>query len=143
MAAIIKLDDGRLFRGSNLGTGGMLYLISSEVSDSHSRLRQWLADVSNRCAPFMDFDTRGLPEADRAEFWRAAEAALATLASRQPLIQEQSHAAECLIRLIQMNRHRVFGDPLPPTCDSDDYDPRPFDGRMVDMDQIWNNDEGT
>lgn len=140
MAAIIKLDDGRFFRGSNLGTGGMLCLISREVGDGYNRLRRWLADVSNRCAPFMDFDTRGLPEADRAEFWRAAERALATLASRGPSIPEQGLAAECLNRLVQMNRHRVFGEPLPPTSDSDDYDPRPFDGQMVDMDQIWSDE---
>jgi hypothetical protein len=45
---------------SNLGYSVMLELISREVSDAHTKLRVWLADLADRPAPYGEFDLRGL-----------------------------------------------------------------------------------
>ena len=142
MAAILVLEDGRLFRASSMGAQGMLLLASREIDDKHSRLRKWLADKARRSAPYQDFDLRGLHENHRAEFWDACARALSLLEKKYGAIadlQENHWAAHTLARLIEVHRSIEAGE-LPSA--TDDLNPiRPFDGCTEDLDDVWGPDE--
>ena len=74
MAAIVIRQDGLLVHASTVAMEAALLAISREVSPGRLTLKQWLADVARRPAPFMDFDVRGLPpakeEGGHCYFWR-------------------------------------------------------------------------
>ncbi len=75
MAGIIKLDDGSDIYASNMGVAGALERIGHSVFDIDARLSRWLLDVSQRTAPFMDIDLRGLSVASRIAFWTGVDRA--------------------------------------------------------------------
>jgi hypothetical protein len=75
MASIIKLEDGSDIYASNIGVAGALAEIGAAISDTDVRLSRWLLDVSERTAPFTDFDLRGLSPDSRASFWLGVERA--------------------------------------------------------------------
>ncbi len=138
MAAIIILEDGRAFMGSNLGVTAMLSLMADQVSSNRPKLALWLADMSDRCAPFLDFDVRGLTSEDRAEFWAAAQRAFSALEAKHGpgfLEHENAYSANCLDKLLRMHRSIEAGQP--PLILSDFDEPHPFDGQVIDLDFLW------
>ena len=138
MAAIIKLEDGRALMRSNASVSGMLLLISQQASLENQKLRHWLADMSDRSAPFLDFDVRGFKEDDRVEFWRAAENALQALQRQygtQFLEFGDTYAAECLNSLLDMHERQLREEP--PLSKSDFDKVLPFDGYVNDLDELW------
>jgi hypothetical protein len=144
VAAIIKLEDGRALKGSSMGVSGMLDLISLQISEQHLDLKRWLADKAERCAPFIDFDVRGLPGSARKEFWRAADQALVTLIEQKGpanLQHPNAYASYCLNQLLQMKRSIAAGEP-PLTLSHFDH-VLPFDGRTIDLNELWENGEST
>ena len=139
MAALLVLEDGRLFHGSSMGVDGVLTLASREIDDEHSKLRRWLEDKGSRCAPFQDFDLRGLSEKHRVVFWEACEKALKRLEDKYGAISElpgNHRAAHTLVRLVQEHRSVEAGEPIP----EDSKPARTFDGSMEDLDDIWSRD---
>ena len=79
MSVILTLEDGRQLQGCTLGMAGMFTLISGAMPSRIGRLKIWLADLDNRCAPFLDFDMRGIPASDRDIFYASAEIAFKEL----------------------------------------------------------------
>ena len=132
MSAFITLEDGRSLYCSNLATGGMLWLVSQQVSDGHPKLRRWLADVSKRPAPFMDFDVRGFSSADRMEFYIAARRAKEALSEADPNAVQKGGSIEALAALLKMKDSLDRGEPP-----SDDTTVRDFDGAEIELSQIW------
>jgi hypothetical protein len=132
VAAIIILDDGRALYGSSFGVDGMLFLISAEVKETHASLKRWLADVGKRPSPCQDFDVRGFTDADRAEFWRAAAAAADNLRARFGdgfAENRASPSSTAIARLLEL-RHEIDTD-----ADADMF--YPFDGRRIDLSDVW------
>lgn len=138
MAAIILLEDGRGLYGSSLGVSSMLALISEEISLSSLRFKSWLIDKSNRLSPFMDFDLRGISEADRIEFWVSAERALKKLAYEYGIESswpENLYSGHLLLRLLAMHKSITAGES--PSSLNDMSDSKMFDGVNEDLDEIW------
>ena len=138
MTAMLFLEDGRALHRSNLGYCGMLQLIADEVSDSHSRFRIWLADMSNRTSPFCEFDLRGLTDGDRQEFWAAANRALSKLVARrgpESIWPNSMYAGESLSHLMKMHRSILAGDPPSRLNDLDET--MDFSGILEDLDELW------
>lgn len=75
MACMVKLEDGSDIYVSNLGFSGALTSIGEAISDTDARLSRWLLDISDRVAPFADFDLRGLTSDSRRSFWLGVERA--------------------------------------------------------------------
>lgn len=138
MSCSLLLEDGRALLRSNLGYSVMLELISREISDAHSRLRVWLADMAERPAPFGEFDLRGLTEDHRAEFWASAERAFESAIKRhgpRAMWPANSYGAECLEHLLHMHQSVMAGEP-PSTLN--DFDRIiEFDGKPEDLDHLW------
>jgi hypothetical protein len=140
MSSVLLLEDGRALHRSNLGYSVMLELISREVSDAHTKLRVWLADLSERPAPYNEFDLRGLSEQHRAEFWAAAERALEALIKRygaQAAWPANSYGGESLAHLLRMHQSIVSGEPPSALNDLDRV--IEFDGTSEDLDFLWTN----
>ena len=96
------------------------------------RLRNWLFDKSEQCAPFYDIDTRDFAPDDRTAFWAAVTSAFDALATRSApgfLDEANSWTANCLNNLLTAKRAIDAGDPPP-----DDVRP-PFGS--VDLDETW------
>jgi len=94
--------------------------------------------MSGRCAPFVDFDIRGLNPGDRDAFWNGAERALAALANKwgpRFLELENMFAANCLNRLVLMRRRIVAGEP--PLTLSDRNKVCEFNGHAIDLNDLW------
>lgn len=68
MAATVKLEDGSEIDASTLGMSGAVAVIAEVAGEVDVRLERWLADVSDRTAPFLEFDLRGLSAQHRAAF---------------------------------------------------------------------------
>jgi hypothetical protein len=116
MAAILYLDDGRKFLTSNIAISGAYFLIAREVRN-RPRLRLWLIDLSEQCAPFFDIDMRALAPEDRREFWAAAKRAFdAVAATAEPgfLDKPNSWVANCLNGLLLEKGKIDRGEPPPP-----------------------------
>ena len=138
MAAIITLEDGRSFYGSTLGVGGALCLIAKQVAQVYLPLKQWLEDMSDRCAPFVDFDIRGLVPEHRQVFWCACERAFEQLEQGfgpELLSHENAYAANALDRLLRMHRSTEAGEP--PEALNDLSDVKSFDGEPINLGDLW------
>jgi hypothetical protein len=141
MSSSLTLEDGRALLRSNLGYSVMLELISREISDTHTDLRIWLADVAGRPAPYAEFDLRGLSEGHRAEFWAAAKRALLFLIKRhspEPSWPKNAYGAESLAHLLRMHHSIEAGEP--PSTLNDLHIVLEFDGQMEDLGQLWGSD---
>lgn len=137
MAAIIKFEDGRAIYSSTLGTAAGLELIAGAIDENEQKLKIWLSDVSDRCAPFLDFDLRGLTEQHRTVFWHAADSAFRSLVTNNPDILDAPNAfsARFLNRLLAMHQSVLSGEP--PQALSDFQEVFEFDGQMIDLDELW------
>ena len=138
MTTILVLDDGRALNASNLGYCAMLEMISRHVGNEHLRLRRWLPEVANRPAPHNEFDTRGLSDVDRHEFWAAAERALSSKISRdgpESSWPANSYGAKALVRLLKMYGSIKSGEP--PSALNDLGMVFEFDGKQEDLDELW------
>jgi hypothetical protein len=138
MTSVLVLDDGRALHESNLGYSTMLEMISREVCDEHGRLRSWLVDIAYRPTPHCEFDTRGLDELDRKEFWAAAERALASKIDcdgPECSWPANSYGARALVRLLQMHLSIRSGEP--PTALNELGEVFEFDGVQENLDEIW------
>ena len=142
MAAILTLDDGRIFEASNIMISGAYYHIGMQVAE-RPRLRNWLLDLSTQCAPFFDIDIRGLEPEDREEFWKAvrrAIPALVELHGPEILEFERSPSAWCVQAMLQEKDKMDAGEPgersirpwLPAI---------PDEGMCpVDLDSVWHSE---
>jgi hypothetical protein len=138
MTCVLLLEDGRVLHRSNLGYSVMLELISREVSDAHLKLRAWLEDMASRPAPFGEFDLRALAEEHRAEFWSAAERALAAAIGRhgpEETWPSNAYGAESLAHLMRMHMSMLCGES--PSTLNDFAKIIEFDGKMEDLDHLW------
>lgn len=138
MSCVLILEDGRALHRSNLGYSVMLELISREVSDQHDKLRTWLADLAERPAPYGEFDLRGLANEHRAEFWAAAERAIAEAIKRhgpQTTWPANAYGSESLAHLMRLHASVVAGEP--PSMLNDLKDTMSFDGTPEDLDTLW------
>ena len=141
MSSMLLLEDGRVLHRSNLGYCGMLQLIANEVSDSHFKLRTWLADMAKRTPPFCEFDLRGLTDGDRQEFWAASDLALLKLVARrgpESAWPDNMYAGESLSHLMKMHRSILAGDP--PSRLNDLHETIDFSGIFEDLDELWSID---
>jgi hypothetical protein len=129
------LDDGRGFWRSNLTMSGVYHRIALAIDDSHSQFKRWLFDMSNRCAPCMDFDLRGLPKECRLEFHRAAKVAFEQLTSEANAGRVPQNTVDPLQTLVRMKESMDRGEP--PLTLSDDEHVQRFNGFDVDLDEIW------
>jgi hypothetical protein len=114
---------------------GLLHLIADQLPEEHRDLKTWLADKAGRPNPFMDFDIRGLSPIQRSAFYTAARKARDALRQRQTRGDEQGHASEALDRLLRMKESMDRGEP--PLRLSDDDKVHPFDGRPIDLSDLW------
>lgn len=138
MAAFIVLDDGRILWRSNLTLSSLYYLIANEVPTEYQDLKRWLIDMSNRPAPFLDIDIRGLEPEYRKVFYSSAQAAQKKLDQREPKITEGS--AEALSVLLKMKESIDNGEP--PLSLSDDNKVHEFSVEFtVDLNEIWFTDQ--
>jgi hypothetical protein len=128
MAGIVVLEDGSDIYTSNMGLGGALAAIGEAIPDIDARLSRWLLDVSERCAPFMDFDLRGLSADSRRSFWIGVDRAYAKGADWD--LDASFSPSVAVVRLFH-ERRDVQGFPF-----SENVDP-------IDLDEIWSDDEGT
>jgi hypothetical protein len=138
MSCVLLLEDGRALHRSNLGYSVMLELISREVSDAHTKLRVWLADLAERPAPFGEFDLRGLTGEHRAEFWAAAERALEAALRRhgpETAWPASAYGSESLAHLLRMHQSVVSGEP--PSALNDFNHVIAFDGNPENLDRQW------
>ena len=136
MTAFLQLHDGRSLHGSSVGMAGMYKTIADQIGEPFTDLRNWLRDVADRPAPFMDFDIRGLTPQHRNEFFRAAASGMQSLIathSRETL--ERSHAFGCLSRLLRMQEAVEQGEPPEAFTDLDTI--KEFDGKPIDLSQLW------
>jgi hypothetical protein len=134
VAVIIWLEDGRDLYAPNVGIRGMYACIAEQISNDFQDLKNWLFDMSKRCAPFLDMDIRGLTETHRKEFWRAAEVAFEVMLKTYNNILERPYAypAHCLKWLLDLHRSIESGEP--PEISKD------FDGEMIDLNDLWPDD---
>ena len=138
MSCVLLLEDGRALQRSNLGYSVMLELISRKVSDAHTKLSVWLADLAERPAPYGEFDLRGLAEEHRIEFWAAAERALEAAFKRhgpETTWPANAYGSESLAHLLRMHRSIVSGEP--PSVLNDLTQVIEFDGKPENLDHLW------
>jgi hypothetical protein len=138
MAAILTLEDGRSIYSSALGMSGMYSLIAKQVQRSNIPFANWLENVSDRPAPFLDFDLRGLENSDRELFYSAAYAAfeeLERLHGKDVCTRETAFSARSLARLIEFHKSIKAGEP-PESC-NDLSSCREYDGKKIDFLEIW------
>lgn len=114
---------------------GIYHLVADAIGEEHPRFKRWLADMSDRPVPFMDFDLRGLPEECRSEFHRAAKVARDRLLLEIAAGRIPQEAIDPLDTLVRMKSSMDRGEP--PLSLSDDSEVQQFDGNMCDLDQIW------
>ena len=114
---------------------GVYHLIANAITDDHGKFKRWLADMSNRPVPFMDFDLRGLPLECRQEFHRAVEIARDRLLVEVEAGRIPPHAVEPFDTLVRMKQSMDRGES--PLSLSDDEDVQQFSGIMCDLDEIW------
>lgn len=134
MTAFIRLDDGRCLWRSNVIMASLYSRVSDQVSADHPRLKRWLRDLSDRCAPFTDIDIRGLVESDRVEFYAAA-----SKAAHDKYSGVKGGSTEALEMLLRMKESIDRGEP--PLTLSDFNQIMEFDGTMEDLDQLWSDEE--
>ena len=137
----LVLEDGRGLWRSTVVMAGVYHLVANAVNDNHPRFKRWLADMSDRPVPFMDFDLRGLPEECRAEFHRAAKSVRDSLLADLNAGQLRADEIEPFETLVRMKESMVRGEP--PQSFSDDDDVQAFDGVAWDLDEIWAEDGGS
>ncbi len=140
MSACVVLEDGRVLWRSTVVMSGVYRLIALAVSHEHTRFKRWLADMSDRPAPFMDFDLRGLPDECRVEFHRAARIARDRLAAEVNTGRIPADAVEPFDKLVRMKESIDRGDP--PLTLSDDSKVHIEISGFNDLDQIWSDDDG-
>ena len=122
---------------STLGVTGALDLIADEAGERPA-LARWLSDMSHRCAPFVDFDIRGLSEYDRIVFWSAAERALKALAEKWGpgfLEIENMWSGNVLNDLLEMRKRILAGEPASKLSDFKVV--FKFDGQPIDLNELW------
>lgn len=127
MACIVNLEDGSDICASNMGFSGALASIGEAVSDTDARLSRWLVDVSDRVAPFMDFDLRGLSSDRRRSFWLGVERAYEKCAHWD---QERFYSPSVDV-IRQFYERRAVQE----TSSIENVDP-------IDLDEIWSDGEG-
>jgi hypothetical protein len=138
MSAILLLEDGRGFYRSNIRYCRVLQLIAGALPGTSSELRAWLQDKAERPSPFCEFDIRALSEAHRADFWGAAERALAEASSPQeaePSLTRASGSRDCLVHLLRMHHSIVAGEP--PFVLNDLDEAVPFSGVRENLQELW------
>jgi hypothetical protein len=113
---------------------GLYWRISEEVPDSHAELKIWLADMSKRPAPFMDFYIKGLPEAHRITFYAAAQNAMTRVIEQGN--QELTGSANRLNTLLKMKASLDRGEP-PLTLSDSDHTFEFSEVHTVDLSEIW------
>ncbi len=132
MTAILTFDDGRRLQRSTQAMTGMYALVAEAMPTGSTRLKRWLADVSQRGAPFADFALAGLDAQDRAAFWTAARAAWRVLEQRSEpgfLDDPHAHTANCLAELVAMRDDPTRG----PRDETLARQP----ARPIDLDDRW------
>lgn len=137
---MLLLEDGRVLHRSNMGYCGMLVLIAKEVAEPYSRLRVWLNDIADRTPPFCEFDIRGLPEAERMEFWEAAQRAGTIIRAKYEFeeLLKNSWAAESLCHLLRMHESILAGEP--PSALNDLHREVPYSGEPENLDLLWSDE---
>ena len=137
MSSLMYLEDGRALNRSNLGYCGMLVLIAREIPEQHKRLRTWLEDLSDRTAPFCEFDIRGLSDEHRQTFWTAAARAGVIIRAKYggDAMPSNAWAAENLLHLLRMHSSIVAGEP--PSALNDLDMTTPYSGMPEDLQLLW------
>ncbi|WP_212722523.1 hypothetical protein [Zooshikella ganghwensis] len=118
--------------------GGMYFLIAKKISKKNYTFSKWLEDVSDRPAPFMDFDLRGLDDADRKIFYACAREAfdeLKEVHGDDVIERESAYSARNLARLIQMYK-KILKNEEPALLNDLDHI-KEFDGSKIDFNDIW------
>ena len=138
MGAILVLEDGRALYCSTVGMAGMLGSIADEIPETHAVLARWLRDVSERPAPFLDFDMRSLSVDHKMVFWNALGRAFDTrerLKGPHENWPDNHFSSHCMRRLRNMHASILRGEP--PTALSDFDEPIRFEGTRIDLAELW------
>lgn len=141
VSAMLFLEDGRVLHRSNIGYCGMINLIAREVAEPYSKLQVWLSDIADRTPPFCEFDIRGLPEAERGEFWEAAQRAGVLIRAKYGYeeLPENAWAAESLFHLLRMHESILAGEP--PSKFNDLHRVVPYSGEPENLDFLWSDEK--
>lgn len=137
MSDNLTLEDGRTWWASTINMANVLSEISESLKNSNPEFSRWLSDKSDRPAPFMYFDLRGLPAECIDQFYVAAEESYSRLSSKYKEEFSTSSYGVSFYRLIKMHNHiKSGGSP----SEFNDFDRViEFDGELIDFNELWSN----
>jgi len=137
MSDNLTLEDGRTWWSSTVNVSNVLNEIADALQQRNVEFSAWLKDKSERPAPFMHFDLRGLPEECVDQFYTAATESFNKLRHRHRQEFENSSYGEAFCRLIEMRRHIVTGGRPEEFSDLDEV--LNYDGVIIDFTELWSN----
>ena len=137
MSDNIVLDDGRVWWSATIVVANVLYEIGQEVKEYNQPLSAWLIDVSDRPAPFMHFDIRGLSSSDTADFYRGASAAYMRLVSLNEKAWVKSNLGASFGRLLEMRQKIETGEA--PEIFTDSEVVVKYTGEPINLNELWSN----
>ncbi|MDM0008420.1 hypothetical protein QTI51_26855 [Variovorax sp. J22G73] len=96
-----------------------------------------MEDLSDRTAPFCEFDIRGLSDEHRQTFWTAAARAGVIIRAKYgcDAVPSNAWAAESLLHLLRMHSSIVTGEP--PSALNDLDMATPYSGMPEDLELLW------
>lgn len=107
--------------------GHMLELVADELPQEFLRMKCWLIDNAERCAPCMDFDVRGFPIEARTAFWVATRQAAEKITAEYAKTNWTGNRIMLLLRM---------HDGIEPLEDGEEF--KPYDDcQEVDFDDLW------
>lgn len=136
MSDNIVLDDGRVWWSSTIVVANVLHEIGKEVLDYNPQLSRWLLDLSDRPAPFMHFDIRGLTNLDATDFYRGALSVYKRLSIQHGDSWLSSNIGASFNRLIEMHHKIKAGEPPENFTDSEVI--TKHNGELININELWN-----
>jgi hypothetical protein len=135
MSDNLTLEDGRTWWASTVIVANVLYEISESLKTANPEFSRWLSDKSDRPAPFMYFDLRGLTAECINQFYVAAEESYGRLSGKYKDEFIASSYGIAFSRLIEMHNHILSGGRPSEFSDLDRVNE--FDGELIDFNELW------
>lgn len=136
MSDNLILEDGRVWCASTIVVANVLYEIGTELLNNNPQLSRWLIDLSDRPAPFMHFDIRGLTSQDTSDFYLGAINAFKRLSIKHGNDWLNSSFGASFNKLIQMH-HKIKAHDLPEEF-TDSEVINNYNGELINLNELWN-----
>lgn len=137
MSDNLTLEDGRTWWASTINVANVLYEIGITIEGRNVEFAAWLKDKSDRPAPFMHFDLRGLSQECLELFYNGALESYSRLSAEHGEEWVNSSFGTAFSRLIEMHKHINSGG-IPEEFTDLEVVPN-YDGEPISFSELWSN----